>query len=233
MASGGGVADRMSITPPAALPYSDDALPRSTSTRAAPSTSSTSTGVWPSGSVTGTPSCSTRTPRTPNAERAPKPRMLTRGSCAGFCRLANATPGIAKSSAPRPAGVARRKGIGATLVIAYGSSSAGRAPRALPSRSRAAAGRGARAWCPARRARGAREGPEREETSGVSCMVGKLRPDRGRRWLSMSLGCARTFSTGDTGDETATATGDTGKTSCIEPVDRPLHPVPEPRARGS
>ena len=163
---------RTSITPPAAFPYSDDALPRTTSTRSAPSTSTTSTGVCPSGSVSGTPSWSTRTPRTPNAERAPKPRMLTRGSCAGFCRLASATPGMAKSSSSAPSRRSAASESGRVSVTAYGSSIGARGPsRVAVTRTTgsAAADESARATCrrgrPARASRAGHDqrGGEREQ----------------------------------------------------------------------
>ena len=54
-------------------------------------------GVCPSGSVSGMPSRMMRTPRTPNAERAPNPRMEMRGSCVGLFRFATVRPGIASS----------------------------------------------------------------------------------------------------------------------------------------
>ena len=70
------------ITPPAWLPYSVENGPRKTSMRAAMSRSNVAAWPWPSGIVAGTPSATRRTPRTPNAERAPKPREEICRSCA-------------------------------------------------------------------------------------------------------------------------------------------------------
>ncbi|MCW0423982.1 hypothetical protein NB705_002173 [Xanthomonas sacchari] len=69
-------------TPPEELPYSAENGPRSTSTRSLPNRLKLDSWPWPSGIVAGMPSSSRRTPRTPNAERAPKPRIDSWVSCA-------------------------------------------------------------------------------------------------------------------------------------------------------
>ena len=70
------------MTPPEALPYSDELGPRMTSIWLVAPRSMLSTEPWPSGSVSGMPSTSTLMPRMPNCARAPKPRIDTRRSCA-------------------------------------------------------------------------------------------------------------------------------------------------------
>ncbi len=70
------------ITPPEALPYSAAAGPRITSAEPSVAGSTWLRVVCPSGIVAGTPSTSTRTPRTPNCARAPKPRMEMRSPSA-------------------------------------------------------------------------------------------------------------------------------------------------------
>ncbi|HEU0012389.1 MAG TPA: hypothetical protein VFQ45_01830 [Longimicrobium sp.] len=70
------------MTPPDALPYSAEAGPRTTSARPRVEGSTWLRVVWPSGMVAGTSSTSTRTPRTPNCARAPKPRMEMRSPTA-------------------------------------------------------------------------------------------------------------------------------------------------------
>ncbi len=70
------------ITPPDELPYSAENGPRSTSMREAPAMSKCEIEPCPSGVLAGTPSVYRRMPRTPKAERAPKPRELICRSCA-------------------------------------------------------------------------------------------------------------------------------------------------------
>ncbi len=82
--AGRAVRDRSSSTPPEALPYSADDAPRRISTRARSSSSTFVSCPWPSGRVCGMPSNTILTPRTPNAERAPNPRIATRWSSAGL-----------------------------------------------------------------------------------------------------------------------------------------------------
>ena len=69
-------------TPPAPLPYADEPGPRKASTRPSVPRSRWSRVDCPSGRVAGMPSTSTVTPRTPNCERAPKPRMEMRSPTA-------------------------------------------------------------------------------------------------------------------------------------------------------
>ena len=59
--------------------------------------------AWPSGSVAGIPSTSTRTPRTPNCALEPKPRTERRSPIARLKRLWICTPGIARSASSRKA----------------------------------------------------------------------------------------------------------------------------------
>ena len=54
--------------------------------------------AWPSASVSGMPSTNTLTPRTPNAERAPKPRMEIRRFWAKLLPLLAYTPGVRLSA---------------------------------------------------------------------------------------------------------------------------------------
>jgi hypothetical protein len=70
------------MTPPEALPYSALAGPRMTSARPMEPTSTWLSVVCPSGMVAGSPSTSTRTPRTPNCARAPSPRTAMRSPSA-------------------------------------------------------------------------------------------------------------------------------------------------------
>ena len=81
------------ITPPAALPYITDIGPRSTSRRCTFHQSSVPVWPWPSGWLKGTPSSYSRTPRTPNEARDPKPRTDSCRSCAAFWRSSATTPG--------------------------------------------------------------------------------------------------------------------------------------------
>ena len=85
---------KICTTPPDELPYSDEKGPRSTSTRSAEPKSTCDNWPWPSGMVAGMPSTYKRTPRTPNVERAPKPRTESCRSCAWFCRSRASTPGV-------------------------------------------------------------------------------------------------------------------------------------------
>ena len=89
------------ITPPDELPYSAENGPRNTSMRSAESRLKFDTWPEPSGIVAGMPSVYRRTPRTPNVERAPKPRIETCSSCATFCRLRTSTPGTPSSTSDR------------------------------------------------------------------------------------------------------------------------------------
>jgi len=73
--AGGVWSVQMLTTPPDALPYSADDAPRSTSIRLTSLRSRLVSWPWPSGKVCGMPSSSTLRPRTPNAERAPNPRI--------------------------------------------------------------------------------------------------------------------------------------------------------------
>ncbi len=68
------------ITPPAALPSSADAGPRSTSTRSTRERSRLESWLWPSGRVWGTPSTRIFIPRMPKFARAPAPRIERRWS---------------------------------------------------------------------------------------------------------------------------------------------------------
>ena len=70
------------ITPPAALPYSAENGPRSTSMRSAEPSAKVAACPWPSGMVAGMPSAIRRMPRTPKVARAPKPREEICRSCA-------------------------------------------------------------------------------------------------------------------------------------------------------
>jgi hypothetical protein len=78
--------------------------------------------LCPSGSVCGTPSSSTRTPRTPKFARAPAPRIESRWSTEKFCRLATNTPGTSSSASSRPiVGRARRTASASSVVTAHGA----------------------------------------------------------------------------------------------------------------
>ncbi len=116
-----GSCERKSMTPPAAFPYSAAAVPRITSTRPMVSRSSQSSGVCPSGRVSGTPSRSTRTPRTPKADRAPNPRMAMRGSCDGLARSCTCTPGTPSSKSATP--LRRRAGRSSIVARAHAKGS--------------------------------------------------------------------------------------------------------------
>ncbi len=116
------MAVRMSMTPPDALPKRLDADPRNTSMDETADRSTLVSWPCPSGSVWGTPSRRTLTPRTPNAERAPKPRMETRWSRDGLYRFATSTPGISTRLSSRPSvGRPRRRSSAVTTDTAKGT----------------------------------------------------------------------------------------------------------------
>ncbi len=86
------------ITPPEALPYSAEEAPRRTSIRRAELKSRLSSWVCPSGELSGMPSTSSLTSRTPKADRVPNPRMATRWSCAKLKLFWTKTPGTRRSA---------------------------------------------------------------------------------------------------------------------------------------
>ncbi len=100
-----GLAVRSEITPPEALPYKLDEEPRNTSMEPNEAISTLVSWLCPSGRVCGIPSSRILTPRAPNAEREPNPRIEIRWPRDGLYRFATNKPGTCAnaSSSPRVA----------------------------------------------------------------------------------------------------------------------------------
>ncbi len=99
--AGGSSVERL-ITPPAAFPYSDEAGPRITSTRPIAARSMLFCWLCPSGSVSGIPSTSIFTPRTPNCARLPNPRIEIRDPRAKLYLLFTQRPATSLSDSSSP-----------------------------------------------------------------------------------------------------------------------------------
>jgi hypothetical protein len=124
--------------------------PRKTSMRSAVSRLKVAAWPWPPGMVAGMPSAIRRRPRTPKAERAPKPRAEICKSWATFWRFATSTPGTAASASEAfTRGWLSCMRAASTTSMAYGSLKLAR-PTRVPVTSTVSSGTpGASAFAPA------------------------------------------------------------------------------------